>query len=108
MRGWSIPLGRWLGVELRVHAFFLLLAVVCVGLSVSDGGSYTVQRGLALFVALAVVVAVRETVRLLVAAWLGLRLRAIAREEVKHGPAVPGPGRGPHPGPPAPASAPRT
>jgi hypothetical protein len=37
MRGWSIPLGRWMGVELRVHTFFLLLAVVCLGLSTSEG-----------------------------------------------------------------------
>jgi Zn-dependent protease/CBS domain-containing protein len=73
MRGWSIPLGRWMGVELRVHAFFPLLAVVCLLLSANDG----VARGFGLFLALAAAVAVRETARLLVAAWLGLRLRAI-------------------------------
>jgi len=37
MRGWSIPLGRWMGVELRVHAFFPLLAVLCLALSTGDG-----------------------------------------------------------------------
>ena len=73
MRGWSIPLGRWLGVELRVHTFFLLLAVVCLGLSASEGW----QRGLGLFLVLVTAVIVRETARLIVAAWLGLRLRAI-------------------------------
>jgi Zn-dependent protease/CBS domain-containing protein len=73
MRGWSIPLGRWMGVEMRVHAFFPLLAVVCLALSASDG----VARGLGLFLTLAAAVLVRETARLLVAAWLGLRLRAI-------------------------------
>jgi CBS domain-containing protein/Zn-dependent protease len=73
MRGWSIPLGRWLGVELRIHTFFLLLAVVCLGLSASDG----VGRGLVLFMTLVLAVVVREVARLLVAAWLGLRLRAI-------------------------------
>jgi Zn-dependent protease/CBS domain-containing protein len=73
MRGWSIPLGRWLGVELRVHVFFPLLAIVCLGLSGSDG----IWRGLGLFLVVMAAVAVRETARLLVAAWLGLRLRAI-------------------------------
>ncbi|HEX4284714.1 MAG TPA: CBS domain-containing protein [Terracidiphilus sp.] len=73
MRGWSIPLGRWMGVELRVHTFFLLLAVVCLGLSTSDGW----LRGIGLFLVLVVAVVVRETARLLVAAWLGLRLRAL-------------------------------
>src|SRR6201997_2738800 len=73
MRGWSIPLGRWMGVELRLHTFFLLLAVVCLGLGASDG----IGRGLGLFLALVLAVMVREIARLLVAAWLGLRLRAI-------------------------------
>src|SRR6476620_9788234 len=73
MRGWSIPLGRWMGVELRVHTFFLLLAVVCMGLGAADG----VGRGMGLFLALVLAVVVREIARLLAAAWLGLRLRAI-------------------------------
>ena len=73
MRGWTIPLGRWMGVELRVHAFFPLLAVVCLVISATDG----VLRGLGLFLVLVSAVMVRETARLLVAAWLGLRLRAI-------------------------------
>ncbi|HEX3892606.1 MAG TPA: CBS domain-containing protein [Terracidiphilus sp.] len=73
MRGWSVPLGRWLGVELRVHTFFFLLAVVCLGLSTADGW----MRGIGLFLVLVVAVVVRETARLIVAAWLGLRLRAI-------------------------------
>jgi CBS domain-containing protein/Zn-dependent protease len=62
-----------MGVELRVHVFFPLLAVVCLALSGSDG----VLRGLGLFLVLVAAVAVRETARLLVAAWLALRLRAI-------------------------------
>jgi len=73
MRGWSIPLGRWMGVELRVHTFFLLLAVVCLGLSTSEGW----MRGIGLFFVLVIAVVVREIARLIVAAWLGLRLRAI-------------------------------
>jgi CBS domain-containing protein/Zn-dependent protease len=62
-----------MGVEVRVHLFFPLLALVCLGLSGADG----IGRGLGLFMALVAAVAVRETVRLLAAAWLGLRLRAI-------------------------------
>jgi CBS domain-containing protein len=62
-----------MGVELRVHTFFLLLAVVCLGLAASDG----ILRGLGLFMVLVIALLVRETVRLLVAAWLGLKLRAI-------------------------------
>ncbi len=77
MRGWSIPLGRWFGVELRVHTFFLLLAVVCLGLGASDGGMFAFPRGTALFCILISAVVVRETARILVAAWMGLRLRAI-------------------------------
>jgi CBS domain-containing protein/Zn-dependent protease len=73
MRGWSIPVGRWMGVEMRVHAFFPLLALVCLALSIPDG----VPRGLGLFLVLVAAVVVRETARILVAAWLGLRLRAI-------------------------------
>ncbi|HEU5351275.1 MAG TPA: CBS domain-containing protein [Terracidiphilus sp.] len=73
MRGWSIPFGRWFGVEIRIHTFFLLLAVGCLGLSARHG----ILRGIVLFLVLVAAVVVRETARLLVAAWLGLRLRAI-------------------------------
>ena len=62
-----------MGVELRVHTFFLLLAVVCLGLSTSEGW----MRGIGLFFVLVIAVVVREIARLIVAAWLGLRLRAI-------------------------------
>jgi len=73
MRGWSIPLGRWMGVEIRVHIFFPLLVFVLFAMSGASGW----PRGLALFLILVAAVVVRETARLLVAAWLGLRLRAI-------------------------------
>ena len=56
-----------------MHAFFPLLALVCLGLSGAEG----VGRGLGLFFVLVVAVIVRETARLIVAAWLGLRLRAV-------------------------------
>jgi CBS domain-containing protein/Zn-dependent protease len=73
MRGWSIPLGRWMGVELRVHIFFPLLVFVVFAIT----GPEAWPRGLAVFLLLVAAVAVRETARLLVAAWMGLRLRAI-------------------------------
>jgi len=73
MRGWTIPLGRWMGVELRVHVFFPLVGLVCLGLGATDG----LMRGFGLFLVMTFAVVVRETARLLVAAWLGLRLRAI-------------------------------
>lgn len=62
-----------MGVELRVHVFFPLLAFVFLAIS----GPNAMGSGLALFLMLVVAVAVRETARLLVAAWLGLRLRAV-------------------------------
>ena len=62
-----------MGVEMRVHIFFPLLVFVLFAISGADGW----PRGLALFFLLVAAVAVRETARLLVAAWLGLRLRAI-------------------------------
>jgi CBS domain-containing protein/Zn-dependent protease len=73
MRGWSIPLGRWMGVEMRIHAFFPLLAFVFLGITASDGW----PRGLALFLLLVAAVVIREIARLMVAAWLGLKLRAV-------------------------------
>jgi len=62
-----------MGVELRVHIFFPLLIFVVFAISGND----QLPRGLALFLLLVAAVAVRETARLLVAAWMGLRLRAI-------------------------------
>jgi len=62
-----------MGVEMRVHIFFPLLILVLFAISGADSW----PRGLALFVLLVAAVTVRETARLLVAAWLGLRLRAI-------------------------------
>ena len=73
MRGWSVPFGRWMGVEIRVHIFFPLLLLVLFAML----GPQNLTRGLALFVLLVAAVAVRETSRLIVAAWLGLRLRTI-------------------------------
>jgi CBS domain-containing protein len=73
MRGWTIPLGRWMGVEMRVHVFFPALALVCLGLSATSG----IMRGLGLFLVCVSAVVVRETARLMMAAYLHLKLRAV-------------------------------
>ena len=62
-----------MGVELRIHIFFPLLLFVVFAISGADAW----PRGLALFIFLVAAVTIRETARLLVAAWMGLRLRAI-------------------------------
>jgi CBS domain-containing protein len=62
-----------MGVEMRVHVFFPLLVFVFLAISGVDGWA----RGVGLFIILIAAVATREIARLLVAAWLGLRLRAI-------------------------------
>jgi CBS domain-containing protein/Zn-dependent protease len=62
-----------MGVEIRVHAFFPLLAFVCIGICAADNWA----SGLGLFLIVTSAVIVRETARLMVAAWMGLRLRAV-------------------------------
>lgn len=62
---------------MRVHTFFLLLALVCLGLGISESPPHPFMRGFALFIILCMAVVVREIARVLVAAWLGLKLRAI-------------------------------
>ena len=75
MRGWSFPLGRYFGVEVRIHAFFLLLLAMAVGVG-SLAGEGT-GRVLALWFLLLFAVVVREVARALAAAWYGLDLRGI-------------------------------
>jgi len=58
---------------MRVHVFFPLLIFVFLAIGGADGW----QRGLALFFLLVAAVVTRETARLMVAAWYGLRLRAV-------------------------------
>jgi Zn-dependent protease/CBS domain-containing protein len=75
MRGWSFPVGRFFGVEVRIHAFFLLLLAMAIGLG-SLAGSST-GRGLTLWLLLLFAVAVREVARALAAAWFGLELGGV-------------------------------
>jgi CBS domain-containing protein len=62
-----------MGVEMRMHIFFPALALVCLGLS----GSAGILRGLGLFCLCVGAVVVREVARLLLAAYMGLKLRAV-------------------------------
>jgi CBS domain-containing protein/Zn-dependent protease len=64
-----------MGVEIRIHTFFVMLAIVCLLYSNSAGSG--ASAGFALWLLIAGAVAIRETARLLVAAWYGLRLRTI-------------------------------
>jgi CBS domain-containing protein/Zn-dependent protease len=75
MRGWSFPIGRLFGVEVRIHALFLLLLVVAMSLASMEGLS--AGRGLVLWLILLFAVAVREVARALAAAWYNLELRGI-------------------------------
>jgi Zn-dependent protease len=75
MRGWSFPIGRFLGVDVRIHIFFLIL----LGLAVSYASAMGVSggRGLALWLLLLLAVGIREMARALGAAWWGLKLRSM-------------------------------
>jgi Zn-dependent protease len=75
MRGWSFPIGRYFGVDVRIHTFFVLLLV----LSISYGSAFgaTGARGFVLWLLLFGAVAVRETARAIATAWHGLELRSI-------------------------------
>jgi Zn-dependent protease len=75
MRGWSFPLGRWFGVDLRIHTFFLLLLAFCL-LSTSVAG-VPALRGFMLWMLLLMVVFVREIARLILATYHGLQLRSV-------------------------------
>jgi Zn-dependent protease len=75
MRGWSFPIGRFLGVDVRIHTFFLIL----LGLSISYASisGTTGGRGFGLWLLLLLAVVVREIARAIGAAWFGLELRSI-------------------------------
>ena len=64
-----------MGVEIRIHTFFVMLAAVC--LIYADVVGASPAAGLMLWVLIAAAVAVREAARLMVAAWFGLRLRTV-------------------------------
>ena len=71
----SFSVGRFMGVDLRIHISFPILLALAVGYSIAATGSPV--RGFGLWLALVFAVAVRETARVLVAAYTGLHLRAL-------------------------------
>jgi len=75
MRGWSFPIGRYFGVEIRIHAFFLLLLAMSMVAGALVGAN--TGRVLVLWFILLFAVMVREVARALAAAWFGLDLRGI-------------------------------
>jgi Zn-dependent protease/predicted transcriptional regulator len=75
MRGWSFPVGRFLGVDIRIHTFFLLLLVLAISYSSVSGS--TGARGFGLWMILLAAIAIREIARAIAAAYLGLELRSV-------------------------------
>jgi CBS domain-containing protein len=74
MLRFSFPLGRIMGVDVRLHLSFFLLLLGATAYGAAYGAAW---RGLGLFAALAFAVVVREVARSIAAAYVGLRLRAL-------------------------------
>jgi CBS domain-containing protein/Zn-dependent protease len=75
MRRWSFQIGRIFGVEVRIHAFFLLL--LFASLALSSMAQVSMGRVFALWLLLLLAVGVRELARAMGAAWYGLELRGL-------------------------------
>jgi Zn-dependent protease/predicted transcriptional regulator len=75
MRGWSFPIGRFLGVDVRIHTFFLILLGLSISYASMAGASG--GRGFALWLLLLLAVVVREVARAVGAVWFGLELRSV-------------------------------
>ncbi|MBB5056777.1 CBS domain-containing protein [Granulicella aggregans] len=75
MRTWSFPVGRYLGVEVRIHAFFLLLLGTSITFAEATGSNGT--RGFTLWLMLFFAVVLREIARAIAAASFGLELRSV-------------------------------
>jgi CBS domain-containing protein len=63
MRGWSIPLGKFFGTEVRLHLTFLLLLALIVTQTMK--AEVSASRGVALFFIVLLAVAVHEAARAL-------------------------------------------
>jgi len=74
MLRFSFPLGRIMGVEVRLHLSFFVLFLCALAYGMNYNSAW---RGAGLFAALALAVAVRETARCIAAAYVGLRLRVL-------------------------------
>jgi predicted transcriptional regulator len=75
MLRFSFPVGRFMGVDLRIHISFAVLLALAVGYSIAATGSPL--RGFGLWLALVFAVVVREAARTIVAAYTGMHLRAL-------------------------------
>jgi Zn-dependent protease len=75
MLGWSLPIGRVFGVQVRLHSFFLFLLFLSVGWASYLGRP--MGRGVILWGLVLVAVLVRETARALAAAWFSIELRSV-------------------------------
>ena len=75
MRAWSLPLGRWFGVHLRIHYFFVLLLFFCA-VSTNLAG-VSAWRGVMLWILLLGAVLGRAVARAMTAAYQGLAVRSI-------------------------------
>ncbi len=64
-----------MGVELRIHTFFILLLGICM--AYTESVHLSMFRGVGLWLVLLGAVAVREVARMIVAAYHGLQLRNI-------------------------------
>ena len=74
MLRFSFPLGRIMGVEVRLHLSFFVLFLCALIYGEANNSAW---RGAGLFAALAFAVAVREIARCIAAAYVGLRLRVL-------------------------------
>ncbi len=75
MLHFSLPAGRWFGVQVRAHISLFLLLALAAGYSAVVTGS--ALRGIALWSALCVAVLTREIARAIAAAYLDLPVRAL-------------------------------
>jgi predicted transcriptional regulator/Zn-dependent protease len=75
MQGWSLPVGKVFGVEVRLHSFFLLVLGLAVAWAVGLGGS--AFRGVMLWALMLLAVFVREAARALAASWFAIELRSV-------------------------------
>ena len=71
----SIPVGKFLGVDIRVHISFPFLLILAIAWAMLL--NHPALRGVGLWTALCFAVIVREAARSIAAAYSGLRLRAL-------------------------------
>jgi len=71
----SISIGRFMGVDLRVHLSIPFLLLVAIGFSMFANGN--AMRGVALWLVMCLAILVREVARAIAAAYAGLTLHAL-------------------------------